>query len=190
MKVAIIDFDDSFTFNIYSILKDLRVEAYVIDFKKVQIDFLSDFTHVLLGPGPGHVDDYDSIFPLVDKLILDSLSERYKLLGICLGHQLIHYRLGREIKLLNSPIHGQSFKFKFPISEYLSKELQDNELQLQFYNSWGVVNEKSNLDFDLEIHGHSDEIIASFSKNITTYQFHCESVGTSCQRDLFHQMLV
>jgi len=190
LKVAIIDFEDSFTFNIYSVLKGLGVEVYVIDYKKVQIDYLSEFSHILLGPGPGHIEDYHDFFPLIDKLILDSLSERFKLVGICLGHQLIHHRLGRDVKLLDDPIHGQSFQFRFPDSEYLTEELRGKLIDLQFYNSWRVLNQESQLHFDLEIYGNSNEVIASFSKNITTYQFHCESVGTSCQRYLFNQLLV
>lgn len=190
MKVAIIDFEDSFTFNIYSVLKELCVEAYIISYKKVHVDYLSDFTHIILGPGPGHIEDYRMFFPFIDKLILDSLSERHKLIGICLGHQLIHHRLGRDIEMLKNPIHGQSFQFNFPDSKFLIKELRNQLIDLQFYNSWGVVNKDCNLAFNLELYGHSNEVIASFSENITTYQFHCESVGTSFQRYLFSQLLV
>ena len=50
--------------------------------------------------------------------------------------------------------------------------------------------EKKPHTFDLELIGNSNEVIASFSENITTYQFHCESIGTSFQRELFLQFLV
>ncbi|PIK15834.1 aminodeoxychorismate/anthranilate synthase component II [Halobacteriovorax sp. JY17] len=190
MRVVIIDFEDSFTFNIYSMIKELEIEAYVVNYKNFNVDLLSEFSHIILGPGPGSILDYQGYFPLVDKLILDALGQRIKLIGICLGHQLIHNRLGREVSRLENPIHGQSIEFSFPDSKYLTKGLRNKNVSLQFYNSWGVVNGPCNLDFELEIFGTSDEILASFSKNITTYQFHCESIGTSFQKELFHQFLV
>lgn len=190
MNVAIIDFKDSFTFNIYSTIKELGVSAEVIDYQSLTLDCVNEFSHIILGPGPGNTKNYKDYFPMVDKLVLDALSERVKLIGICLGHQLIHQSLGREVFRLKEPIHGQSIEVEFPDSGFLRDKLQNSCVRLQFYNSWAVRNTTSSLTFDLELIGNSNEVIASFSENITTYQFHCESIGTSFQRELFLQFLV
>ena len=190
MNVAIIDFKDSFTFNIYSIIKELGISVVVVDYEKLRLDSINEFSHIILGPGPGRTENYRDYFPVVDKLVLDALSERVKLIGICLGHQLIHQCLGREVFQLEEPIHGQSIELVFPESNYLRNALQNTRLSLQFYNSWAVRSSASKLTFDLELFGSSNEVIASFSENITTYQFHCESIGTSFQKELFLQFLV
>ncbi|CBW26701.1 anthranilate synthase component II [Halobacteriovorax marinus SJ] len=190
MRVLILDFEDSFTFNIFSTLKSMNIEVEILHFREFQIDMGEYFSHIVLGPGPGHIEDYVDFSFVVSKLILDSLSEKIKLIGICLGHQLIQHELGRSISRLETPIHGQSQSIFFPDSSALVKELRSRELEVQLYNSWAVRPRDIDYNFDLEILGSEGEILASISKNIVTYQFHCESIGTSCQQELFSQILV
>lgn len=190
LMIAIIDFEDSFTFNIYSTLKEMNITSSIIKYHDFKPEDAFGFTHIILGPGPGHVDDYSDCYPLIDSLLLSALRGRYKLIGICLGHQLIHQRLSREVFQLERPIHGQSYSLNFPDSEYLIAGLRNKNVDVQYYNSWAVRNSDADFTFDLELLGPHGEIVASFCENLTTYQFHCESVGTSFQLELFQQILV
>jgi len=190
VKALIVDFDDSFTFNILSELTELQLEVDVIHFQKFSSINLNSYKLVVLGPGPGHVDDYLSFLDHVSELINYSQNKEFKLLGICLGHQLIHQVLNRDIRKLMNPIHGQTVEIKFATHHILLSELENKTFEVQLYNSWGVFGVGNQNLFDMEIMGESGEILASFSKFLTTYQFHPESIGTSCPELFFKQSLV
>ena len=64
MKRALfIDFDDSFSFNVIQELTNIGLKVDVIHWS----DFLSVSDHdlLVLGPGPGHPDDYQNIFEVI-----------------------------------------------------------------------------------------------------------------------------
>lgn len=120
---------------------------------------------VILGPGPGHPDDYlTKMTPLLD---LISERENIFVLGICLGHQLWLRRLGLVLKRAQQPVHGQS----------LEVECLDRQVRVaQFYNSLCVHGDVEGYTL---IKNSSAEIMTAKGPRALTYQFHPESVGTS-----------
>ena len=53
MKIALIDNYDSFTYNLYHLLKELNVEVSVFRNDQFQMNELETFDKILLSPGPG-----------------------------------------------------------------------------------------------------------------------------------------
>ncbi|WP_164848313.1 aminodeoxychorismate/anthranilate synthase component II [Halobacteriovorax sp. HLS] len=190
MKVLIIDFADSFTFNIYNeflcITQNVEVVSY-LEFSKV--DYL-EFDIICLGPGPGIVNEYSSFTEFTKLLIAAARKSQIHLLGICLGHQLIHIALDRSITQLENPIHGQQRKISFNDHKILNTSLKGESFLVQHYNSWAIVADEVSSIFSYELSDSEGLLLASFSENITTYQFHPESVGTSCPKAFFKQCLV
>lgn len=120
---------------------------------------------VILGPGPGHVNDYlTKLAPFLD---LISKRPNILVLGICLGHQLLLSRLGLELKRAQVPVHGQS----------LEVECLDGQVRMvQFYNSLSVHGDLKGYTL---IKNLSGEIMTAKGPQLISYQFHPESVGTS-----------
>ena len=171
--ILIIDFDDSFTFNIASSLSGMGVESLVIFFKDY-IDNFQDFScykYIIWGPGPGHPSEYASSLRKIFDEVLNDLN--YCHLGICLGHQLIMQYLGAKIIKREKPHHG--FSKLLNLDQSWQKILKtSSEIQVQFYNSL-IAELGSKCGNQLII---DDELMAYYDKNILSYQFHPESVAT------------
>lgn len=157
----------------------------VLDARFLSPQSYKDYDLIVLGPGPGAVGDYVQYFDEIQKLI----NSQKRVLGICLGHQLVHRLIGRKVEQLENPVHGQSKYVLFEPHNILQKELQSRRIDCQFYNSWRVKFSECSI-FSYEVVDEEGSVIASFSDNLVTYQFHPESVGTSFQSLLLRQVLV
>ena len=111
-NVYICDFNDSFTFNIYSKLKlinsDLTIEVIPLSEIESFLLKLKDIDRrvaVVLGPGPGKPTDYSFLF---NRILEISQNNNIFLMGICLGHQLYWSSQGYEVIKCLEPIHGQT----------------------------------------------------------------------------------
>lgn len=173
MKALLVDFDDSFVFNIMSEFEDLEVETSIINYRNFYITELDEFDFIILGPGPGHPTDYYDFISTLSKI-------SKKTIGICLGHQLLMSSLGYDIKSIN-PIHGQNKKISIPI-DFPLKTLRNKTLDVQYYNSLVVDSDSrcSSFYLDYNIYINSD---------IFSMQFHPESIGTSCPLLIFESIL-
>jgi anthranilate/para-aminobenzoate synthase component II len=183
--ITIVDFDDSFTYNIYSDLCKSH-DVCVINYKEfIQQVNNGDYDsrHVfILGPGPGHPDDYLEIIEPISALLLE---ESIMVIGICLGHQLVWKSLGLPSSTAHNILHGQSEVISFKDFFYVKDVL----IRVQRYNSLSVKMSKSLLDRYISqgwsIVQSQGEIYASRYNNTLTYQFHPESIGTTNKSILY-----
>jgi anthranilate/para-aminobenzoate synthase component II len=172
---VLIDFDDSFTFNLKQYLESLGVDVNVIHWTKLLGIDLSKIKLIILGPGPGHPHDYSDILYLLKKIIeLKSI----KIFGVCLGHQIICKILGFKIERLILPIHGQSKNIQ--LNSYFQRFLGSSNIDVQFYNSLFVsANSKSNLSSGSRFQIFMNMIIIYRNEWILSTQFHPESIGST-----------
>lgn len=178
-KILILDFEDSFTFNIAESFLNLGLSSPVstvgdfpLNLKKF-IDSGKKFV-LVLGPGPGHPKDYDQLIPLI-KTALDSFSIFN--LGVCLGHQIYLRQFGHSIRKSEKPIHGQAREIVIP--DWLKSD-KGEKFSVQFYNSL-IVEENSNvISKELDTYAIEGEILIAKGERFLSYQFHPESIGTSC----------
>ncbi|MFT6069361.1 MAG: anthranilate/para-aminobenzoate synthase component II [Bacteriovoracaceae bacterium] len=180
-RILIVDFDDSFIYNVAELCQRWELDFEVHHFSKVTREFIenNNFKNIIWGPGPGHPDQYSEISSLLKEL----LSEEFFHLGICLGHQLIFKALGFEIENAEVKRHGRSGGFIIPKWPVYEQEDWGKEVEVQYYNSLAVKAPKSETDLDLAI--KDGAIMSGFGKSFLSYQFHPESVGTSCPDLLF-----
>jgi anthranilate/para-aminobenzoate synthase component II len=168
-KIYIIDFEDSFTFNIASELflfeKDIQVVSHA-DFFSVKgfplfLEKIKTPTAIILGPGPGSPEEYRGYFQ--DILEIKNNPHIY-LMGICLGHQILAMMEGMSVRASMKPTHGGQIKIDF----------DNKNILVQRYNSLAVF----------ESWTSSKEIqVRQWTRGIS-YQFHPESIGTE-NRPLF-----
>lgn len=167
MKIIIVDFDDSFTFNIASVLFKYESSIKVIsheDFFKINFkELFTDKIAIVLGPGPGHPKNYQKYFLKINEL--KSMKNVY-LLGICLGHQIIGLVDGFCVKKALNPKHGEQEVIKF----------KNKLFKVQRYNSLAVF--KGDLEINIRV-----------LANGITYQFHPESIGTEKNIYFFNELL-
>lgn len=179
-NVLFLDFEDSFSFNVIQELAELNLNITT----KLWSDFTGteSFDLLVLGPGPGHPDDYQQIFPEISKC----LERKIKVFGLCLGHQILWRLQGLEVSRCSQPVHGQ--KVELTLDRDWQKFLGLPELiKVQRYNSLAVKSMSCPEGYRCLI--KDGEVIMSRNSHQLSYQFHPESVGTSCRRSFFRPLL-
>lgn len=183
MKRALfIDFEDSFTYNVVQELTDIGLKVDLLPWMDFEEE--SDHDLLVLGPGPGHPEDYQRIFPLV----LNWLKQDKPLLGICLGHQIFWTLKGEKIVKSEKPLHGQKVKMELDHQwqEWLALGAQ---VMVQRYNSLTLKTPSAGKFPEMNFLSVEGEVMISRGKNVITYQFHPESVGTSYRESFFAPIL-
>ena len=175
MSFCLIDFEDSFTYNIVSAFNKSKIDVDVYHWSKLDGTLIDKYQFFILGPGPGFVEDYLCAKSYIEEILFD---QKKFILGVCLGHQLIHHTYGAKIIPWVTPLHGQSQEIKYP------KWLDNIKTNVQFYNSWGVDPYFKHSEIDLFL--FENKVMASRGKNFLSYQFHPESVGTTCPESFFN----
>lgn len=197
MRIYICDFEDSFTYNIFSELSHLFDSNLItiVESKKKIIELLenleasNDKCCVILGPGPGKPSDYSYITASVLKLLR---KKNIYLVGVCLGHQLIWQAQGQKILKCKVPIHGQNKSYQ--ISHSISKLLNISpDICVQHYNSlcveWDEYKGNKFGELGWTTYSQNNELLIAVQPNALTYQFHPESIGTTCPKSFFNPLL-
>lgn len=190
------DFNDSFTYNIFSTLSEFYPDVEVKVVSEENLDGLfqviiaeDEACGIILGPGPGHPYRYEHLFNSLEVIFA---KPNIFVMGICLGHQLYWLLKGYSVEHCQRPSHGQIVRYELPtsISEKFSLPLS---ISVQRYNSLAVILE-AEAHKSLEVDGHKvfqvdNEVIMSVGPNLVTYQFHPESIGTTCPEQFFKQLV-
>lgn len=182
ISALLVDFNDSFTWNVVQEVEEIGIKTDVMEWE--DFETLPSHDLLILGPGPGHPDDYQRIFPL----IREWLNLKRPLFGICLGHQIFWRILGEEVLRSKFPVHGQKVKLELTPTWIEWLGVQDNVL-VQRYNSLAVPAQAALRNPDIKNIIQDGEIMLSFGEKVLTYQFHPESVGTTYRRSFFMPLL-
>lgn len=175
-QIYIVDFNDSFTFNIANVLFPYGYKLSVINYKNFFEDSFDEIINqkgiaIILGPGPGHPEQYTEYFSKINKIINNS---HIYLMGICLGHQLISSQMGYQILSSVQPKHGEQVVISW----------EGESFGVQRYNSLAVVSRQLANEISL-----NNEVMILKYKNGQSYQFHPESIGTEKSAHFFKDLL-
>lgn len=198
--ISILDFEDSFTFNIASEIKLASLELglpssigiEVVKFEN-HLSFLESVCEsqkkrlIVLGPGPGHPDKHRELSHLLSLIMKN---ENLFLLGICLGHQIIGEIAGFQIDKCETPVHGEAREYDIP-EEVTSILDFESPIIAQSYNSLAVIESKNSHQFPwIQINlKQNNEVFLFLGQRILSYQFHPESVGTNYRSRFFRYPL-
>ena len=180
--VFICDFDDSFTFNLFSDFIQLGFKSIVVNYRETEFfDKLSKRSRpyvLVLGPGPGHPNEYKLQF-------LDSVfkSNHAYLFGVCLGHQIILSKLGCSIESSRHIMHAQSTSIKDPEGVIFEK---GKSYQVQRYNSLTVLISDNIKESSYLLYDNNQELMLVYNDKFLSVQFHPESIGTNCPNSLYN----
>ena len=180
----LVDFEDSFTYNIAAEVEKQGLSCEIVPWQRLRDPFASKGVElpqlIILGPGPGHPDEY-GVGPRLSTL----WSTGIPLCGICLGHQLIGQLLGLDVVRSKNPLHGEKQKLSVP--PRWQKLGLPASVEVQRYNSL-AVKAQARLPDGWEGWVHEGEYMGFAHARAISYQFHPESVGTSCPEAFFRPL--
>lgn len=102
--ILLIDNYDSFTYNLYQYLGDLKCHVRVVRNDKVSIKDIQayDPAGIVISPGPGRPED-----AAVSVEVVEKLAGQLPIFGVCLGHQIIGMVSGGRITGAPTIMHGK-----------------------------------------------------------------------------------
>lgn len=187
MQILIIDNDDSFTFNLVDILRNIEtVNCTVTSSNNLKIDDLGNYDRVIISPGPMKPAN----FPILSDAIAYCAEAGIQMLGVCLGHQAICEFFGGKLFRLAGVVHGQKRSVEIDTASHLYKGLPAT-IDVGLYHSWAI--EINALPKCLKISGiSSDNYLMSvehISHKIYGVQYHPESFLTAYGKQILLNFL-
>ena len=106
-----IDNYDSFVYNLVSYFLEENIEMEIIRNDLVDLKHIEDLIKqdklegIIISPGPKSPKDCG-----LCNEIVKNFYQQVPIFGVCLGHQIIGYTFGAEVKKGKSPVHGKVHK--------------------------------------------------------------------------------
>jgi len=184
MKILLIDFYDSFTYNLKHYLELKDREVIVIRHDEIgDIDLLSSYSHIILSPGPGMPMDKMNMHD-----ILAFCDGTIPVLGICLGMQAIGLYLGGTLENMAKVMHGVPRTVLVDNSEAVLFRDLPNEFKVGLYHSWCL----NNLDVnhvDARLSNGCVMAISDSPRKLFGVQFHPESILSEFGKEILSNFL-
>ena len=119
--ILLIDNYDSFSYNLVQLIGEFNPDIKVIRNDELTLEEI-DKLHpeaIIISPGPGRPVDAGICIELVQKL-----GNKYKILGVCLGHQSICEAYGATITYAKQLMHGKQSIVKTDLDAALFKGMK------------------------------------------------------------------
>lgn len=136
MRILIIDFYDSFVYNLVHYFESLEVDTHVLKDAEINLEsmeFLLSYQGIVLSPGPGLPTETHSMMQ-----VLAYCAYRVPIFGVCLGMQGIGLAAGEHLVNLEKVRHG------IPVRVNLVRDCPmfhglPPTFEVGLYHSWGFV---------------------------------------------------
>ncbi|WP_026694305.1 anthranilate synthase component II [Peribacillus kribbensis] len=180
--ILLIDNYDSFTYNLYQMLKEEGQEILVKRNDELTIQDINRLNPkgIILSPGPGNPHTAGICLQLVKEF-----SSRIPILGICLGHQVIGEAYGGIVKKARAVKHGKTSVITH-LGEGIFQNVK-NGITVMRYHS--LLVDRTNLPECLEITAEAADdgaVMAVRHKDhqVIGLQFHPESIATEYGKEM------
>ena len=187
MMILLLDNYDSFTYNLYQMIKEFEDDVRVCRNDKITIDEIKATkpSHIIISPGPGCPTKKND-FGICGKVIRNF--NKTPILGVCLGNQGIYSEYGGMIKK-SLPVHGKMDTISHIESE-IFKDIPERFDVIRYHS---LICDEKEIPKDVKITSYTDDgIIMSIEhKKHPTFgvQFHPESIGTSYGHKIIENFL-
>ncbi|MFC2368538.1 MAG: anthranilate synthase component II [Selenomonas noxia] len=173
--LLLLDNYDSFTYNIYQMLRNLGAEIEVIRNDKTSVKEIrsKNYKGIIISPGPGLPKDAG-----ITEEVIHELGGRLPILGICLGHQAIGEVFGGKVIRTDEIVHGKAS----PIRHHGTGLYRNISFDAQVARYHSLIIERESLPEVLEITSELDDGMIMGVRHKTLpiegIQFHPESILT------------
>lgn len=191
MKTLIIDNYDSFTYNLYQYIAELGGNPIVVKNDEISIRQIKEMnpSHIIISPGPGHPKNKKDIG--ISQELIEKFGDRYPILGVCLGHQIIGAAYGAQIIHAPEPVHGKTSHITHDGTSPIFRNIP-KKISVMRYHS--LMINKETLPETIKITANTDEsdlcmAIEHVTKPIYGVQFHPESISTPYGKKILENFL-
>jgi anthranilate synthase/aminodeoxychorismate synthase-like glutamine amidotransferase len=185
--LLVIDNYDSFTYNLVQYLGELGETVEVRRNDQVTVDEIETDLRperIVISPGPGTPDDAG-----VSLNVIERLSGKIPLLGVCLGHQAIGQAFGGKVVRAPELRHGKVSEICHD-GKTIFAGLEDHFLAGRYHS---LVVERDSLPECLEVSAFTnDDVIMGLrhrEMKVEGVQFHPESILTADGKKLLANFL-
>ncbi len=185
--ILIIDNYDSFTFNLYQLIGEIRPDIAVYRNDKITVGEIEKLNpdHIVISPGPGNPQQAGICLEAIKKL-----AGRFPILGVCLGHQAIGEAFGGKVVHAPRIVHGKADNIYLTAETPVFSGLPDGFEAARYHS---LIVEPESLPECLEVTAvtKDKEIMALQHKEYKIYgvQFHPESIMTPQGRKILENFL-
>jgi anthranilate synthase component 2 len=183
VNLLVVDFYDSFTYNLTHYLEGLDCSVTTILEDQIDLDEISNYDAVVLSPGPGLPTEKKNLFN-----ILKICEGKIPALGICLGLQGMAQYLNLELENQKQVKHGVSEEVEVLQKNGLFRGLND-KISVGLYHSWKV---KEAPRVNVSAMSEKNVIMAlEFpDKKLYGVQFHPESIMTPDGKQILQNFIL
>ena len=173
--LLLLDNYDSFTYNIYQMLRNLGAEIEVIRNDKTNVKEIrsKNYKGIIISPGPGLPKDAG-----ITEEVIRELGGKLPILGVCLGHQAIGEVFGGKVIRTDEIVHGKAS----PIRHHSTGLYRNISSDAQVARYHSLIIERESLPEVLEITSELDDGMIMGVRHKTLpiegIQFHPESILT------------
>ena len=185
MKTVIIDNYDSFTYNLYHLVREAGAKATVVRNDAFRLEDLADYDKIILSPGPGIPEEAGLLLD-----VIRTYAGRKPMLGVCLGHQAIGQVFGARLTNLSEVFHGVQTPCLLTEEDYLFHGLP-RRFPMGRYHSWVVSLEGFPNCLQVTATSEEGHVMALRHRDYDIHgiQFHPESVLTPDGRAIVENFL-
>ncbi len=184
--IVMIDNYDSFTYNLVQYLRQLGAHVKVVRNDAVTVDELVswELEGIVISPGPGRPESAG-----ISLEVVQNLSGKIPILGVCLGHQTIAQAFGGKIVSAKKLMHGKTSSITAD-GQKLYKGI-NKPFSAMRYHSLSVSKQGLPECFDITAESDDGEIMGLRHKTQVTegIQFHPESIMTPKGKRLLRNFL-
>ena len=185
-----IDNYDSFVYNLVSYFLEENIKMEIIRNDKIKIEYIDELIKekklegIIISPGPKSPKDCGLCNEVVEKFY-----KQVPIFGVCLGHQIIGYVFGADVKKGKSPVHGKVHRIK--ISHKNIFQGLPKYINVTRYHSLIVEKEKLLNEFSVEAETEDGVLMAISHKKypLHSVQFHPEAVLTEYGHEMLRNFL-
>ena len=183
MTVLIVDFYDSFTYNLKHYVEPLCSNVDVVRDDHLDLELVNSYDKIILSPGPGLPENTKNM-----QNILKSYSGIKPILGVCLGMQGIAQYYGAKLKQKHVT-HGKKSKIKVDLDSVLFKNTSEY-IDVGLYHSWHVEQLDEKIFNSVSINEKGVLMaIESIELSLFGVQFHPESIMTPLGKKIIQNFL-
>lgn len=175
--ILLIDNYDSFSYNLYQLIGEIRPDIKVSRNDKITVDEIRDLNPeaIILSPGPGKPENAGICIDVVKEF-----HDKIPILGVCLGHQAICEAFGGKVSYAKRLMHGKSSDISLDY-DFIFKGLP-TQISVGRYHSLSLVEDTLPECLEIISKAKDDgEVMAVKHNQFNVYglQFHPESILTS-----------